>query len=448
MRQQLTMGRVLRFYIPLAANAVLIMVETPVVIAGVSRLPDAEVQLAAYGLLVALSSALINLAAPLIHTGNALGRTRRAFRLLRRFSLASCLAVTVLSGLVYLTPAYSVVVEGLLGASPTVSAAALPGTQLMLLSSFSIGYRRFYQGVLIRHGLTSVIGWCTIVRAVVVVAVVWLGVSLASWSGATLAGAALAANAAVECALVTGIAEVMLRRRRGGRWEPGPSLRLTYAAVLRFYLPLALMMFLIGLTRPIITAAITRMPEPVLALAAFTVAYGLFNLVYSPLYPLVQIIIALVRDAESYRVVMRFTRLACFAGWLALAGGALSPIADLYLSVVLSVPAHVRAAAMPATVALSLYLLVQGFHNEYQGLLVAARRTLTTQLAAMANLAILALVLLAGVGLGQVSGSVVGSLAYVAGYATEALVLRWGSRDLRLGLVRPAQAVVVGPPVG
>lgn len=441
MAQEVSANRVVRFYLPLAANAVLMSVETPVVIAGVSRLPDAELQLAAYGVLTALSWWLVNLGAPLIHTGNTLGRTRRSFLLLRNFSLATCALATLLAAAIYFTPAYDFVVQGLLGASEPIAKAALPGTQLMVAVSFTIGYRRFYQGLLIRHGYTSIIGWCTLVRVVVVVVAVWAGVSLGSLSGATMAGAALSASASVECAVVAVFAEAILRRRHGPRWEPGTAFRLDYGAVLRFYAPLAVMMLLTGMSRPVITAAMNRLPEPILSLAAFPVAYGVFNLVYAPLYPLVQIIIALVKDRTSYDVVVRFARAACLAGTLALFLATLTPAVDLYLSVVLGVPSQVRLAAVPAAQVLSLYFVVQAFHNEYQGLLVAARRTLYPQIASAVNMAVLALVLALGVVLGGLPGVVIGSLAYVVGFAAEAVVLRRQSATLREGLSAAAPSI-------
>ena len=441
MAQEINTHRVIRFYLPLAANAVLMTVETPVVIAGVSRLPDAEVQLAAYGVMTALSWWLVNVGAPLIHTGNALGRTHSAFQILRNFSLATCAFATLLSAAIYFTPLYDLSVQGLLGASAPIAQAALPGTQLMLAVSFSIGYRRFYQGVLIRHGYTSIVGWCTLVRALVVIAMVWAGVSVGTLSGATMAGAALSTSATIECAVVALFAEAILRQRRGPRWEPGHTFSLTYSAVLRFFIPLAVMMLLTGTARPIITAAMTRLPEPVISLAAFPVAYGVFNLIYSPLFPLVQIVIALVKDSVSYAVVVRFTRAACLLGAVALMLTTLTPAAEVYLDVVLGVPPQVRAAALPATRVLALYFLVQAFHNEYQGLLVAARRTLDPQIASAVNVAVLALVLTLGVVFGGVPGAVIGAAAFVIAFAAEALTLRWRTASLRKSLAgSPANA--------
>ena len=180
MQQNLTLARVGRFYLPLALNSILMMIEMPVVTAGISRLPNAESGLAAYGVLFSLAYIFITMGTALTHTGNTLGRSVQAFRLLRKFAFAVCVGITLLAGLVYFTPLYSIVVEGLLGAPRDVAQAAQPGLQLMLLAGFAIAWRRFYHGVLIRHGYTNVIGIVTLVRVATLLTVVFVGVESAA----------------------------------------------------------------------------------------------------------------------------------------------------------------------------------------------------------------------------------------------------------------------------
>lgn len=420
----LTQGRVLRFYLPLAVNSILMMIEMPAVTAGISRLPEPELHLAAYGVLMSLSYILVNLAVPLTHSGNALGRSRQAFRLLRNFSLAVCGAVTLISALIYFTPLYDVVVEGLLGTPTHLAAAARPGIQLMVIAGFAIGWRRFYHGVLIRHGYTNVVAYCTFVRVAALLSIVAAGVYLGRYSGIEVAAAALAFSPAVESAVVTVIAEMILRRPGAIRWESDSAFNITYEATVRFFLPLAMVLALTAAVRPIIAASMTRLPDPVLSLAAFPVAYGVFNLVYSPLYVLPQVVIALVKDSASHLVVARFIRNACVVGWLLLLVASLTPAVETYLAWVLGVPEHVREVALPAVRIMSLYLLIAGWQAQYQGVLVAARQTAWTQLATTANVLALAATLGVGVLVGSLSGIAVGSLAYVIGFAAEALTLR------------------------
>jgi len=428
MKQALTTGRVLRFYLPLAVNSTLMLIETPVVTAGIARLPDAELQLAAFGMMYALVYTFVNFGVPLIHAGNALGRTRAMFGRLTRFALAVCVFITLLSAAVYFTPAYYSVMEGLLGAPGDVAAAALPGTQMMVAVAFPIAWRRFLDGVLIRHGYTGIVGWCTLIRAATLLGVVAAGVEMRRFSGVQVACAALMLSATVECAVVSAITWLIVRRKGAIRWDSNRSFDLSYGAILRFFLPLAVMLVLTATVRPIISAAMARLPDPVLSLAAFPVAYSTFYLVFSPLYSLPQMVIALVKDGRSYALVSRFVRLACIAGWLFLLLATFSPLIDLYLLTLLGVPANVRSAAIPAVRVMAFYILIAGWQSQSQGVLVAARRTGATQLATSVNVAALALVLAVGVALGGLPGVLVGALAYVLGFAAEAATLRWRAR--------------------
>ncbi|MHB1007126.1 MAG: hypothetical protein ACYC3S_16020 [Chloroflexota bacterium] len=442
MNQPLTQARILRFYLPLVFNSILMTIEIPVVTAGISRLPDAEVHLAGLGIIVALSFTLTNLGVPLTHTGNALGRSLQAFKLLRWFSLGVCGAMALISGLIYFTPLYAAVVQGLLGVPEFVATSARPGVQMMLIASFAIAWRRFYHGVLIRHGYTSVVGWVTMIRAATLLSITFAGVSLGRLTGMELAGLALAGSAAVECAVVNVVAEVILRRPRAIRWESDRVFSLTYGATLRFFLPLALVLVLSNSARPIITASMTRLPEPVLSLAAFPVAYGVFNVVFSPLWVLTQLVIALVKDAQSYQVVVAFVRRACVIGWLLLLGATFTPAVGWYLEVVLRVPADVRIAALPAIRIMSFYILVAGVQTHYQGLLVGARRTSSTQIATLMNLLTASTVLVAGVFWGGLQGVLLGALAYVAGFSAEAVALRWQAAPVVRELTASAPADV------
>ena len=132
----------------------------------------------------------------------------------------------------------------------------------------------------------------------------------------------------------------------------------------------------------------------------------------------------MVKDSSSHLVVARFIRNACVVGWLLLLVASLTPAVETYLAWVLGVPEHVREVALPAVRIMSLYLLIAGWQAQYQGVLVAARQTAWTQLATTANVLALAATLGVGVLVGSLSGIAVGSLAYVIGFAAEALTLR------------------------
>ena len=120
----------------------------PVVSAGITRLPQPELELAAFG--VAQPIAIL-MESPIIYmlgTGVALVRNRAMYQLVWRFMLHLSILMTVASALLFFTPAYHVMTRTLLGLTEDVAAAARPAMQLLLLWPAAIGLRRFLQGVL------------------------------------------------------------------------------------------------------------------------------------------------------------------------------------------------------------------------------------------------------------------------------------------------------------
>src|SRR5512142_972670 len=161
----LTYRQILKTWWPLAFSWLLMSVEIPMLSAVIARLPNPEINLAAYGGIVYPLSLIIE--APvimLLAASVALSRHRQAYARIRRFMLAAGLLLTGLHALVAFTPLYYGVVEGLIGAPKEIVEPARIGLMLMLPWTGSIAYRRFQQGVLIRFGHSGSVGVGTLVR--------------------------------------------------------------------------------------------------------------------------------------------------------------------------------------------------------------------------------------------------------------------------------------------
>ena len=78
--------------------------------------------------------------------------------------MAAGAALTVLHALIAFTPLYYVVVRGLLGAPEEIVEPARIGLQIFLPWTWTIAYRRFNQGVMIRFGHSRWVGAGTVVR--------------------------------------------------------------------------------------------------------------------------------------------------------------------------------------------------------------------------------------------------------------------------------------------
>jgi len=158
--------RILAFWFPLAATWLMMAVEGPYVAAVIARLADPTLNLAAYG--VAFSFAFIA-EAPIIMVmtaSNALVRDRASHLRMRRFvyALNTFLTGAVLVGV--FPPLFRFVTERAIGLPAEVARLTHIATALLVLWPAAIGYRRFYQGILVRHNMPRRVAYGTVIRMV------------------------------------------------------------------------------------------------------------------------------------------------------------------------------------------------------------------------------------------------------------------------------------------
>lgn len=156
---KLTYRQIIKTWWPLAFSWLLMSVEMPMLSAVIARLENPEINLAAYGGIVfPLSLIIESPVIMLLPASVALSKHRQAYQLIWRYMMGAGLLLTGLHALVAFTPLYYTVVQGLIGAPDEIVAPARIGLMLMLPWTWSIAYRRFQQGVLIRNGFSGAVG--------------------------------------------------------------------------------------------------------------------------------------------------------------------------------------------------------------------------------------------------------------------------------------------------
>ena len=161
-----TQRQILLFWLPLAASWLLMGAEVPVLQAAIARLADVETQLAAFGIVMSLEIAIESPVIMLLATSTALCTSARNYLTLRRFMIWINVVATAVALLVAFTPLYDFIVRSLMRIPSNIADAAQPGMGIMTLWTAAIGVRRFYQGVMIRHGQTRSVGFGTVARLI------------------------------------------------------------------------------------------------------------------------------------------------------------------------------------------------------------------------------------------------------------------------------------------
>lgn len=421
--------RVFHTWWPLAASWLLMGIELPALSAVVARLADPEVNLAAYsGIVFPLALLIESPIIMLLAASTALSVDWSSYLKLRRFMMATSGALTLLHVLVAFTPLYYFVVERLMGAGQEIVEPGRVGLMLMTPWTYSIAYRRFNQGVLIRCGHSQSVGVGTVVRLSADALVLALGYLNGSLPGIVVAAGAVTCGVMSEAAYVGWVVRPVLRDEL--RLAPPAAERLTLRGFLRFYVPLAMTSLLTLLSQPIGSAALNRMPRAVESLAAWLVVSSFVFLFRSVGVAYNEVVVALLDEPGSSTSLRRFT------AWLALATSvgllviAATPLSSLWFGQVIGLRPELAelgrqglwlAIPMPGLAVLQSW---------YQGAILHGRRTRGISEAVAIYLAAVALLLWAGVAWGRLPGLFIALAAMTLSMAAQTAWLWQRSRPV------------------
>ena len=146
------------------------------------------------------------------------------------------LSTRALVSLTTLPSVFEIVGEGWLGVSPSLSGTIRSTLSIVILWPFAIGWRRYFQGLLIHDGQSNAVAQAGIIRLLVVGGILAGGFTLRA-NGAVVAGMSLVWGVIAEAIAVT-----YLARKLGTTKLPkivsSPELPQDLAEVWKFYAPL------------------------------------------------------------------------------------------------------------------------------------------------------------------------------------------------------------------
>jgi hypothetical protein len=268
----LRLRTVLAFWLPLAATWIMMALEGPYLSAVVARLQAPVVNLAAFGLAFNLAWLAESPIIMLLSASTARAADRASFLALRRFTLRLNGLVTLLLLLIVLPPVFHVLAHRILGLPPEVARLAHRATLLLLPWPAAIGFRRFYQGLLVRNGQTRRVASGTLVRlgtmSLVAGALAWGTHLPGAWTGALSLSAGVVGEGLAARWMARHIAHSLLTELPGE--APAPTQR----ELGRFYLPLALTSMLAMSVGPLLILFMGRGADPVRCLAAWPVVWS------------------------------------------------------------------------------------------------------------------------------------------------------------------------------
>jgi hypothetical protein len=423
------MKKVVKTWLPLMGSWLMMSLEMPAINAIIARLENPEINLAAYGGVV--FPIALTIEAPvimLLAASTALSRDWTSYQRLKKITLIMGGLLSLFHLLVAISPLYDFIVTVLLQSPPEVIEPARRGLLLLSPWTLAIAYRRFQQGAMIRFNHAHMVSEITMVRLLTVGLLLTFGLITKSVPGATLAGITQGLGVTAE-AVFAGIRARKIRAEI--KSAPAAKKPLSLKRFISFYIPLAATSSLWLLWQPAISAAVSRMPDPLESLAIWSVLTGLLFIFRSPGVAYNEAVVALLEVPQSFRVLRKFAHLSSLAICAIAIVFVLTPLSNFWFSTIANLsPDKVTIARMALSFGIPLTFL-QMYISFFQGIIVSQEKTGPVAEAVVLFLVSMLIVLIYGVISGNIKGVYVASASLTLAHLAQVLWLILRSRKSR-----------------
>ena len=401
--------------------------ELPMFTAFVARMADPDVHLAAYGSVVfPISLVVEGPVIMLLAASTALSTDWASYCKVRRYMWVMAGVLTLVHAAIAFTPLYDWVARDLIGAPDEVIEPGRIGLRIMTPWTGAIAYRRFQQGVLIRAEQSRTVMAGTMMRLLVLTAVLAIGYALELGAGIVIGATAVATAVTVEAFFVAWVVRPVIEERV----KPAPPREdpITRGSFLRFYVPLAMTPLLTLLIQPAGAAAMSRMPFALESLAAWPAVHGLVFLTRSAGFAYNEVVVALLGEAGAAAALRRFAGILAGCTMIVLLLLAGTPLSEVWFGSVSGLSENLVAICSTALLFAVLMPGYQAFQSWYQGVLVHRHRTRGITEAVALYLVVSLVGLTLAVNFGEARGIYLALCAFTAGGLTQTAWLSWRCR--------------------
>ncbi len=408
-------------FIPLCLSDVTMALGDPLTTTTLAHLPDSRNNIAALGVAKAIAVFCESPIIMLLHASNALAPTQASRQALWKFTLMISGAMSLLLSLTATPAIFALVGEKWLNVSPELSDRVRSIVMIVILWPLAIGWRRYFQGLLIHAGQGSAVAQASLIRLATVIGILAIG-SILKIAGTTIAGTSLVLGVIAEAVTVTYLAK-KLKVTYPPKVVSKPELPHSLAAVWKFYAPLGGTMIVVWGARAALIGIVARANDGEIALAAWPAAWGLV-LVIANSTRMVQQIIIRNQKIISTQLLIKFSitvGMACSMILLFISG---TPLSETVIGWFIGNDQELISRVQPVLLICTAVPFLVSMQNAVQGFLVSAGRTWAVNHAAwIGAIAMLGTAYFA-MQLGQ-NGAIAASLGMLIGGIIEIGYLAW-----------------------
>lgn len=410
----MTYKKIFKFWLPLAATWLMMSIEGPFLSAVIARIVDAKYNLAAYG--VAFSFALI-IEAPVImmmSASTALVKDNQSYLKLKRFAYGLNYVVTGIMLLFVFTPLFDLITKTFMNLPEEVRELTHLATILLIPWPGMIGYRRFYQGILIKNNLTRRVAYGTIIRLVSMAATALILYYFFDVPGVVVGAGALSAGVTAEGIASKLMALRILKEYCADDKEYGEELDFKY--IFNFYLPLALTSIITLAAHPTVTFFLGHSRQAINSLAVLPVLNALVFIFRSLGLSFQEVGIALMGEgSENYYKLRNFAAMLGVFVVACLGILAATPLANLWFEGVSGLSAELAEFAESPLLIMVIMPALTILISFQRAVMVNFRKTKPVTIATGIEISGMVIVLLITIHSLNLIGIIAAAIAYVLG---------------------------------
>lgn len=406
---------VIRFWLPLSFTWLMMSAEGPILTSIVARMSDAMFNLAAYGVTLAIGMLIESPVINLLSTTVALAKDRASAEHLKTFMWKVNILVTVGMLVVVIPWVFDLVAYSIIGLDHNVGWRVHLGLMCMILWPGAIGYRRYYQGLLIRHRQTRLVAYGTVVRLITMAGSAGILMLIDNVEGIVIGAASITSGVIWEALATRWMAKDVVRTIRSQpltECEPPPTTR----QIMKFYVPLAMTSTVGFLVTPMVAFFMNRAPEALASLAVLPVVDSFVFFFRSFGFSYQEVGVAyLGMDKASYPALRKVGQYIVIATTLTLGLITVTPLLDLVYGGIYGLNAELVAFAQVPTMLLTVLPAIAVLYSLQRSVLIAAHRTLVVTVSTVLELLTIAVVMIIAVNVTTWTGAIAAAMAMSVG---------------------------------
>ena len=416
-RDQALVSEVAKFYIPLAATSVLMMVTHSVISGAVSRTLNPVAALAAYSTAYSVGQIFESPCYGMQRMGLTFVRGKQSLAAVMRVALGMLAIILVAYSLTAWTPLASYIFKNLLRVPDEVYPLAVASLQVFILWPLSSAVRSIFQPRIVLAKKTY---WLT-VNMVFRVSVMF-GVALflpRVWPAGPVGATILVSGIVTEALFAWLVVRFALPRLSD---DPPNETPATGSHVLKFALPLAFAASAQTFGRPVLTASLLRTLNPTITLAGYQVAASFSYIFVALTYNIYHAVVVYVKDGPSFRRMQAFCLGLGGVGFVLMALCSIPQVGAAIFGKVIGAPADISREALRTLAVLTFTAPAAASMEFYSGVLMMKRRAPMVTFAKVVNMGSTCFIAITLVKLFPSMGAVAGAVALSAGPFIEAAI--------------------------